>query len=186
MKTCERRFSFCPKCSGELNLCPVNGTARLVCKACGFVFYENPIVGVAVIIRNEQGAILLGRRGAESSYPGLWCIPCGYVEYDEEVRAAARREFFEETGLEVELGGVFTVQSNFHNPRVHTVGIWFRAEVIGGAIQAGDDLDTVDWFPVDNPPPLAFPTDQKVMRMIADESAGGSGVESCRGRQIGV
>jgi ADP-ribose pyrophosphatase YjhB (NUDIX family) len=24
----------------------------------------------------------------------MWCIPCGHVEYDEEIRSAARREFF--------------------------------------------------------------------------------------------
>lgn len=186
MKKNEQRYLFCPKCSGKLNLYPVNGTDRLVCEVCGFVFYENPIVGVAVIVRDEYGAILLGRRGKNSSYPGLWCIPCGYVEYDEEVRAAARREFLEETGLEVELGGVFTVQSNFHNPEVHTVGIWFKAEVTGGTIQAGDDLDAVDWFRVNSPPPLAFPTDKSVMEMIVEERSDALGVEPCRGRQIGV
>jgi ADP-ribose pyrophosphatase YjhB (NUDIX family) len=134
-----------------------------------------------VIVQNENGSVLLGRRAKESTYSGLWCIPCGYVEYDEEVRAAARREFFEETGLEVELGEVFAVLSNFHNPETHTVGIWFGAEITGGTIQAGDDLDAVEWFSIDKPPSLAFPTDYAVLEMLSRRIS-----EPCRRGQIGV
>ena len=160
------RFSFCPKCGGRLSLKWVHGHNRSVCNACGYVFYANPIVGVAVILKNAEGNILLGRRSVNSTYPGMWCIPCGYVEYDEEVRSAAKREFFEETGLEVEIGPVFTVLSNFHNPETHTVGIWFLADLLGGSLLAGDDLDTVEWFSPENPPIMAFPTDYAVLEML--------------------
>ena len=160
------RFSFCPKCGGRLLRRTVKDRMRSVCENCGYVFYANPIVGVAVILQAEGHRVLLGRRSSTSTYPGLWCIPCGYVEYDEEVREAACREFWEETGLEVELGPVFTVLSNFHNPETHTVGIWFLAEITGGFLQAGDDLDRVDWFPVGSPPPLAFPSDCKVLELL--------------------
>ncbi len=172
-----RRFSFCPKCGGVLELKPVRERERLVCRECRYIFYENPIVGVAVILQTEDGRILLGRRAKNSTYPGLWCIPCGYVEYDEDVRGAARREFLEETGLEVELGSVFTVLSNFHNPETHTVGIWFLAEIVGGCLQAGDDLDAVGWHELDNPPQLAFPSDYMVLELLK---------KSCRGASSGV
>ncbi len=142
---------------------------RLTCQSCQRVLYENPIVGVAAIVQNEQGEILLGKRSPESSYAGLWCIPCGYVEYDEEVRLAIGREFFEETGLQIETGRVFTVLSNFHNPSVHTVGIWFEAKVIGGALRPGDDLSEVAYFPLDAIPPLAFPTDKIVVEMLKNQ-----------------
>lgn len=166
MMTGEARFSFCPKCGGKLKQRTVGVKARLVCSACGYIFYENPIVGVAVILQKADGRILLGRRAEQASYSGFWCIPCGYVEYDEEVRAAAKREFVEETGLSVELEGIFTVLSNFHNPETHTVGIWFKASAFSGTIQAGDDLDEVAWFAPDRPPALAFPTDQIVLEML--------------------
>jgi len=160
------RFSFCPKCGGPLVKTLIKGHERLTCKQCQYIVYENPIVGVAVILLNSDGLILLGRRAEHSSYPGQWCIPCGYVEYDEDVRAAARREFREETGLEVKLGQVFTVLSNFHNPGTHTVGIWFRAESVDGFLQAGDDLDAVEWHSLGQPPPMAFPTDRVVLEML--------------------
>lgn len=161
-----RRFSFCPKCGGVLAIRPRNERERLVCLQCNYVMYENPIVGVAVILQSDDRKILLGRRAKHSTYSGLWCIPCGYVEYDEDVREAAWREFREETGLEVELGPVFTVLSNFHNPETHTVGIWFRAEFVSGCLQAGDDLDAVEWFSLDQPPPMAFPSDYSILEML--------------------
>ncbi|MDR3590098.1 MAG: NUDIX hydrolase [Negativicutes bacterium] len=164
-----RRFWFCPKCGGSLDYRQAGERCRLVCGRCSYIMYENPIVGVAAIVL-EGGRILLGRRAAGATYPGLWCIPCGYVEYDEDVRAAIVREFREETGLIIEPEEVFTVLSNWHNPEVHTVGVWFSARVAGGAVQPGDDIDAVDYFPLTALPPLAFPTDARVIKMLAGQA----------------
>lgn len=126
-------------------------------------------MGVAVILRDEQGRVLLGRR-ASGEYAGLWCIPCGYVEWDEDVRAAAEREFREETGIPVRAGKVAAVHSNFHNPRQHTVGIWFEGERAGSGEDARDDeLDELGYFDPAEPPDLAFPTDALVLKQLADE-----------------
>ena len=96
--------------------------------------YENPVVGVAGILLNEQGQILLGRR-CRGKYLGYWCIPCGYVEYHEEVHEALRREFKEESNLDIEVLNPFTAQSNFHDPDKHSVGIWFGSELPVAAYQ---------------------------------------------------
>ncbi|MFA4885300.1 MAG: NUDIX hydrolase [Desulfotomaculaceae bacterium] len=160
----KQRYFFCPKCGGVLEYRSCGDRDRLTCDSCQYIFYENPVVGVAVIVFDQAGRILLGRRN--SSYSGLWCIPCGYVEYDEDVFDAAVREFKEETSLEVKINRVFTVQSNFHNPETHTVGIWFLAEVVGGQLKAQADLDEVGYFELSSLPPLAFPTDALVIEML--------------------
>lgn len=159
----KQRFHYCPKCGKELKYRQIGDRQRLQCQACGYVFYENPVVGVAGICM-QDGKILLGRR--TNGYAGLWCIPCGYVEWDEDVHTALVREFKEETGLEVRIDRVYTAKSNFHNPEAHTVGIWFLVTAAGGNLQAGDDLDRVEFFPLDELPELAFPTDREVIEML--------------------
>ena len=128
--------------------------------------YENPIVGVAAIILDEDGKILLVRRSPNITYPGLWCIPCSYLEYDEDVRVGIVREIAEETNPVIEPSEVFTVHSNFHNPQQHTVGIWFLSKVVSGIPLAGDDASELGWFELTDPPSLAFPTDKLVLAAL--------------------
>ena len=162
-------FRFCPKCGSPLHTQIKGGWERPLCSKCGFIVYRNPVVGGAVILI-EEGRILLGQR-SRGEYRGAWCIPCGYVEWGEEVRVAAQREFLEETGLHVEVGPVYAVHSNFHNPQALTVGIWFLGTVTGGTPQAGDDLDAINYFHLDKlPDHLAFPTDRLVLEQLRVEA----------------
>ena len=162
-----RQFQFCPYCAAAMQTQMRGGRPRRVCEPCGFVAYRNPTIGVAVVVMDGD-RILLGRRVAGGSYGGAWCIPCGHVEWDEDIRVAARREMEEETGLVVELDELLAAHSNFHNPAQHTVGVWFVGRVVGGTLEAGDDLDQVDYFELDAPPPLAFPTDELVLQQLRE------------------
>ena len=63
---------------------------------------RNPIPAVAGVIVRD-GKILLVRRGVEPS-KGKWSIPGGSVEWGETLVEALKREAFEETGLEIEVG----------------------------------------------------------------------------------
>jgi 8-oxo-dGTP diphosphatase len=160
------KFVHCPRCATRLAERQFGERLRPVCPACGYIQYRNPTVGVAVV-HLRDGEILLGRRASGSSYEGHWCIPCGHVEWDEDVRTAAQREFHEETSLQVDIGDVITVHSNFHNAVQHTVGIWFWGTVTAGRLQPGDDLDAVEYFPLHAPPsPLAFATDALVLAQL--------------------
>jgi 8-oxo-dGTP diphosphatase len=163
-----RRYQYCPQCATPFVDTDLHGHPRQMCPACHFIFWQNPVVGVAVIVMDED-RIILGRR-SRGLYQGTWCIPCGYVEYDEDVRQAAQREFHEETGLLVEVGDVYAVHSNFHNPAMHSVGIWFRGTVRHGTLRPADDLDEVAYISLRHiPDNLAFPTDRLVLAQLQRE-----------------
>lgn len=158
---------FCDRCAARLLVASADGRPRRHCPGCGRIVYRNPAVGVAVVLRDGR-YVLLGRR-ARGRYAGLWCVPCGYVEWDEDVRAAASRELREETGLEVRVGAVLAVHSNFHDRARQTVGVWFSGEIVGGTLVPGDDLDALAYLPLDAPPPLAFPTDAEVLATLRQQ-----------------
>jgi len=122
-------------------------------------------VGVAGVVIDDA-RLLLVKRGPTATRSGLWCIPCGFLDYGEEVRAGAAREVVEETGLEVEVGRVLWVASNFHDPAKLTVGIWFDATVVGGELRAGDDAVEAGFFPLDDLPDLAFETDAELIASL--------------------
>lgn len=162
------RPRFCAHCATPLVLRPRGGRARPTCPACGAVVWGGPTVGVAVVIRDNAGRVLLARRRTAFRY-GLWCLPCGFVEGDETIEQAAAREALEETGLEVEIGPVVAAHSNTDRPPPWTVGIWFETRVIGGMLRPGDDVDELAFFPPDDPPELAFGTDGLVLAQLADQ-----------------
>lgn len=63
--------------------------------------------GASIIVEDSQGRILMQQRSDD----GNWSYPGGRIEIDETVEDAARREVFEECGLEVgemTLLGVFS------------------------------------------------------------------------------
>ena len=91
-------FKFCPFCGNRLQSILKGRRNRMHCNPCGWTHYRNPTVGVAVIVLKDKELLLVKRN---ASYKGMWCIPCGHVEFDEDVQAAAAREFKEETGLDV-------------------------------------------------------------------------------------
>src|SRR2546428_8765233 len=95
-------------------------------------------LGVAVLIRDDQGRFLLEKR----SDTGLWGIPGGRIEPGETVRDAAVREILEETGLTVGITKLIGVYSDPGEGRiisypeavVHSIDVFLEAAVIGGGL----------------------------------------------------
>jgi 8-oxo-dGTP diphosphatase len=169
MKILGDDWRLCPRCGATLERRVRGGLPRPSCPACGFVFFANMGVGAAVVIQDAAGRVLLVQRGPGHFGTGLWCLPCGYVEWDEDVRTAAAREALEEAGVEVEIGDVVHVATNRHEPERPTVGIWFAARLVDPSARpvAGDDAVAAAWFDPSAPPPLAFPTDAPVLLQLA-------------------
>jgi len=55
--------------------------------------------GVVVKCKNK---VLLCKRNNLGSLPGMWSLPCGRVEEDETTKDGAKREFYEETAVDID------------------------------------------------------------------------------------
>ena len=159
-------MQYCDHCGARLESHRHGETVRAYCPRCRAWKYRNPMAAVAGIILQEQ-RLLLVRRAPGQTYAGKWCIPCGHIEWGEDIRDALVREMQEETGLTVRPQKVYNVYSNFHAAHALSVGCWFLCDVVGGVLQAGDDADAAVWVTYEEGPSLAFPTD----RLIIDELA---------------
>lgn len=88
--------------------------------------------GIAVIIFNEKGEVLLQRRRDTHK----WCIICGHVDFGETVENTGLREIREETGCCAEIVRFIGIYSNpasqtYHYPgkTVQFVTSYFEAKL---------------------------------------------------------
>ncbi len=125
--------------------------------------YSHPRAALTVdcvVFGFDEGAlkVLLIRRGIEP-FVGRWALPGGFVQPDETLEAAARRELKEETGLsEVYLEQLYTFGAIERDPRERVISVAYfalvrRADHIPAA---ATDAAEAAWFEVGTIPSLAF------------------------------
>jgi 8-oxo-dGTP diphosphatase len=111
---------------------------------------DRPFVSVgAVIVDAAARRAVLVRRATEPRR-GEWSIPGGMVELGETIRQAAQREALEETGLQVEPGGVLEVFDSIlpdaqGQTEFHYVLIDILCTPVGGELKPGGDVTEARW-----------------------------------------
>ena len=130
--------------------------------------YPHPSVTTDCVIFGFDGTrlnILLIERGIEP-YKGRWAFPGGFLNIDEAAEDGARRELFEETGLQTAYIRQFhTFSAPDRDPRERVISIAYYALVRLSDVKAGDDAAKAQWFPLDKVPSLAF----DILRMATTE-----------------
>ncbi|CAA9577785.1 MAG: hypothetical protein AVDCRST_MAG88-2989 [uncultured Thermomicrobiales bacterium] len=156
-------FRFCPRCATPLVASNVAGRERPHCPTCGYIHFRNPLPVAGCLVVDGDGVTLI-RRGIEPRR-GHWALPAGYVEDDETVEEAARRETREECGLEVEIVELLGAYSfRDQTARRGLLGLYYLARPVGGALAPGaDELDARRFPPSERPTELAFPSHERVV-----------------------
>jgi 8-oxo-dGTP diphosphatase len=158
---------YCPRCGSAVAPAFAFGMERPVCPACGWIHFADPKVAAAVLVE-ENGKVLLVRRINEP-YRGLWTLPAGFVNADEDPARAAERECEEETGLSVRVTGILDIRFGREHLRGADFVIFYRAQAIRAddeaedAVHAGDDADAAEWFSRSCLPELAFESTKYIL-----------------------
>ncbi|MBA3471006.1 MAG: NUDIX hydrolase, partial [Herpetosiphonaceae bacterium] len=135
--------------------------------------YERPSVTVDVVIftlHDGRLHVLMVQR-KHWPYADHWAIPGGFVNMDESLETAARRELAEETGVQdVYLEQLYTFGDPGRDPRTRIISVAYFALIRPEEqeIQVSEESNDVRWFPVDElPTPLAFDHD-RILRYAID------------------
>jgi ADP-ribose pyrophosphatase YjhB (NUDIX family) len=110
-------------------------------------------IGAAVLIRDEQGRILLVQQSYRSS--SVWLPPGGWVDRGETPQEAARREAWEEVGLRIAVGRALAIGGGGYGE----VTVLFEGRALGDlTLLLSEEIERADFFALDALPPMAEQT----------------------------
>jgi 8-oxo-dGTP diphosphatase len=110
--------------------------------------------------------VLLIERGIEP-FKGKWAFPGGFVNLDETTEEGAKRELYEEAGLQnIFIEQLYTFSEVDRDPRGRVISVAYYALVSLKEYEpvAGDDAKKAKWFSIHEIPTLAF-DHEKILRM---------------------
>jgi 8-oxo-dGTP diphosphatase len=157
-------YLYCPRCSEKLERIELDGHLRLKCvnPECDFIYYHNPIPAAGALVIKDNKILLVQRAVAPKI--GWWCLPAGFMEWDEHPSETAIRELREETGLNVKLQSLFEIYSGYDDPRLNAVLVLYLAVENGGQLHAADDALNVGYFEFSNlPDKIAFKSHRQAL-----------------------
>ena len=116
---------------------------------------------IVFVKEGDEKFVLLIERGREP-FKNKWALPGGFIEMEETLEDACKRELEEETGLKVDKMTQFkTYDAVNRDPRHRTISTIYFAELDKKQqVTGNDDAARADWFPVSNLPELAFDHEQ--------------------------
>ncbi len=110
------------------------------------------MLAVGAVIRDGAERILLVKHRPERGgfWQGKWICPGGKLEPGETLAEGALREIREETHLEVKIRQALlpfeTIFREGDRMLLHVVYIDFLADLVGGELQADDDVAEAEWW----------------------------------------
>jgi len=102
-------------------------------------------VGAKVIIKNEDGKILILRRSEKMSRPGGWDFPGGASDFGEAMEDTVIRETREETGLVIGDPILTITHSYINEDDDYTILVGFQAKTSAATVCLSIEHDLYEW-----------------------------------------
>jgi len=116
---------------------------------------------VAAMIFDEQGRILLFKHTYRKFE---WGIPAGGLEHREQPERAIVREFFEETGMQIEVQKLLLAESARED---HHVSLIYLCKIVSGTFKESLEISEMKYFDVNDLPPMLF-AEKELIRAVSD------------------
>jgi 8-oxo-dGTP diphosphatase len=153
---------YCVNCGSVLEPRVIEGRTYEACPNDDFVLWHDPKVVTSVVVVHD-GGVVLGRRSIEPG-KGLWCLPGGFVNDDEDPRDAARRECREEIGAAVDITRLIGVYHIAKRAAPSMIGIAYQARLADGErLEPGSEMSELATHAEDSLPELAFPSHRDIL-----------------------
>ena len=108
--------------------------------------------GIQYVLATQRG-----KGTPDPAFVGCWCLPRGYLDYDETLKEAISREVLEETGLKIDksLFSLLSINSNPEEKR-QNVTIRFGRKLsspiedyeLSTEFSEPDEIEAVKWIPI--------------------------------------
>jgi 8-oxo-dGTP diphosphatase len=120
------------------------------------------LVIIFAINKDNQIHVLANKRGPNTPDPefrGCWCMPCGYLDYDETIKMAAVREVYEETGVMLNIHNLnlFYINDIPEEDKRQNVTFRFRCTIkdpienikLTDKNSEFEEVSDIKWIPID-------------------------------------
>ncbi len=163
------KYSFCPKCGSTLKITRHGKQLVPICTkvSCGLIFWQNSKPAVAVLIKNQDGYLLLTIRGIKPEF-GKLDFPGGFLHEFEKPAEGAKREIKEELGISVNIGETLGFSLDTYGQEEYPVlVIGLLASVTAGTLKAQDEITDILWVDPKtvDPAQCAFPSTREFLKM---------------------
>lgn len=117
--------------------------------------YATPKVDLRACAIKDDRVLLVRERSN-----GKWTLPGGWADQNESPKEGIAREVLEESGFAIKVISLYAVKDRDRHPYtprypVSLYKLFFTAEVTGGTPRDNIEISNIDFFDVDNLPPLS-------------------------------
>lgn len=118
-------------------------------------------VAVAAMIFDEQGRVLLFKHTYRKFE---WGLPAGSLEHREQPERAVLREFFEETGMQIEVQRLLLAESSKDD---HHISLIYLCRIISGGFRESDEISEIRYFELNDLPKKMLSAEKDLIRRVA-------------------
>tara|TARA_Y100000310_G_scaffold340894_1_gene438215 strand:+ start:623 stop:1039 length:417 start_codon:yes stop_codon:yes gene_type:complete len=133
---------------------------------------DHPWISTDALITNDEGKILMIKRAkSEKTFPNMWGLVGGFMEWGETVEECVKREVREEIGIEIkdiEFVGRYYDKKGRHPTRTD-ITLLHRAKIKSGIpkVNQPEEISEVKWFTPEEIKEMELAFDYK--EMLEDE-----------------